>query len=193
MQPRTLEDLTGLLIKWSDGDPAAQEELWPLVYNDLRRIAGELMNGERREHTLQPTALVHEAFLRIVDQHRMRYNDRAHFFAMAARMMRRILVDHARAKRCLKRSGGERVLIDTSLHIEAAPAADTLDLDEALSRLEVMEPEKALVVELRFFGGLTNSEIAHVLACSEKTVRRHWQVAKLWLYGELTGGAGYGR
>lgn len=192
MPPTPSGDVTDLLIQWTEGDASAQEALWPLVYSDLRRMAGELMNGERRGHTLQPTALVHEAFLRLVDQRRMRFNDRAHFFAMAARVMRRVLVDHARAKRCLKRDGGERVLLDASLELPGTPEADTLDLDEALRRLEAMEPDKAQVVELRFFGGLTNGEIATVLGCSEKTVGRHWQVAKLWLFGELSGRAGHG-
>ncbi len=184
----TGEGVTGLLQAWSNGDESVREELWPLVYDELRRIAGELMKGERSGHTLQPTALVNEAYLKLVDQHKMRYRDRRHFFAMAARMMRRILVDHARAKRSLKRGNGGRVFLDVSLHLAAVPEADALDLDEALSRLEAMEPEKARVVELKFFGGLTNDELAELLSCSERTIRRHWKVAKLWLYRELSGG-----
>ena len=144
------------------------------------------MNGERHGHTLQPTALVNEAYLKLLDQRRLRFNDRSHFFAMAARMMRRILVDHARARGARKRDGGERVLLDVSTQLADSPTTDILDLDEALSRLEEMEPDKAKVVELKFFGGLTNDELATLLDCSERTVRRHWQVAKLWLYRELS-------
>ncbi len=188
MSSETNREVTDLLIQWGEGDVEVQNELWPLVYDQLRRMAGELMNGERRGHTLQPTALVNEAYLKLMDQHRMRYRDRGHFFAMAARMMRRILVDHARAKRAAKRGKGERVFLDVSLHLAALPEADALDLDEALSRLEEMDPEKARVVELKFFGGLTNDELAELSGCSERTIRRHWKVAKLWLYRELSGG-----
>lgn len=183
----TGEGVTDLLQAWSDGDDAVREELWPLVYGELRRIAGELMKGERRGHTLQPTALVNEAYLRLVDQQRVRYEDRRHFFAMASRVMRRVLVDHARAKRRLKRDGGGRVLLDVALNLAASPDVDVIELDEAMSRLEAMEPDKARIVELKFFGGLTNEEVAEVMECSEKTVRRHWQVAKLWLFRELGG------
>jgi len=179
-------EVTDLLQAWSDGDDAVREDLWPLVYNELRRVAGELMKGERRGHTLQPTALVNEAYLRLVDPKRVRFQDRRHFFAMAARMMRRILVDHARARQRQKRDGGARIPLEVALDLAARPEADVLELDEAMSKLEAMEPDKSRVVELKFFGGLTNDEAAEVLECSEKTVRRHWQVAKLWLYRELS-------
>jgi RNA polymerase sigma factor (TIGR02999 family) len=185
-------DVTDLLVLWNNGDTSVDQEVWPLVYDHLRQIAGELMNGERRDHTLQPTALVNEAYLKIVELRRIRYRDRQHFFAIAARMMRRILVDHARARGTRKRDGGERVVLDISSHLADSPTADILDLDEALLRLEEMEPEKAKVVELKFFGGLTNDELAELLGCSEKTVRRHWKVAKLWLYRELSEDRGHG-
>lgn len=192
MPPEIENEITDLLIHWGEGDRTSQEECWPLVYDHLRQIAGELMNGERRDHTLQPTALVNEAYLKIVELRRIRYRDRKHFYAVAARMMRRILVDHARARGARKRDGGERVVLDISSHLADSPTADILDLDEALLRLEEMEPEKAKVVELKFFGGLTNDELAELIGCSEKTVRRHWKVAKLWLFRELSGDRGYG-
>jgi len=185
-------DVTDFLVLWNNGDTSVDQEVWPLVYDHLRQIAGELMNGERRDHTLQPTALVNEAYMKIVELRRIRYRDRQHFFAIAAQMMRRILVDHARARGARKRDGGERVVLDISSHLADSPTADILDLDEALLRLEEMEPEKAKVVELKFFGGLTNDELAELLGCSEKTVRRHWKVAKLWLYRELSEDRGHG-
>lgn len=188
MSSETNREVTDLLIQWGEGDAEVQNELWPLVYDHLRRMAGELMNGERRSHTLQPTALVNEAYLKLMDQHRMRYRDSGHFFAMAARMMRRILVDHARAKRAAKRDGGERVEVDITVFAAQLPSTDVIELDDALTRLQALEPEKARVVELKFFGGLTNGELSGVIGCSERTIRRHWQVAKLWLYRELSGG-----
>jgi len=180
-------NVTELLSLWTQGDEAARDELWSAVYNELRRLGGELMNGERRNHTLQPTALVNEAFLKMLELKRIRYRDRQHFFAMAARMMRRILVDHAREKGARKRDWGERVTVELPQLGISPPAIDLLDLDRALDRLEEMEPENALAVELRFFGGLTNEEVANVLGCSERTVGRHWRVARLWLYREISG------
>ena len=191
MSPEGSRKVTDLLILWGEGDKSSRDELWPLVYGELRRMAGELMNGERRGHTLQPTALVNEAYLKLVDLRRIHFKDRRHFFAIAARMMRRILVDHARARGAHKRDGGERVVLDISSQLADSPTTDVLVLDEALSRLEEMEPDKARVVELKFFAGLTNGELAGLLDCSERTVRRHWQVAKLWLYRELSGNSGH--
>lgn len=188
MSPRMNQNVTELLRLWGQGETSARDELWPLVYEELRRTAGELMKGERQGHTLQPTALVNDAYIKLTGFRRVRYRDRRHFFAIAARMMRRILVDHARAKGALKRDGGEGVILDISSLLASMPTAEVLDLNDALSRLEEMEPEKAKVVELRFFGGLTSGESAEVLGCSEKTVRRHWKIAKLWLYRELTRG-----
>lgn len=179
-------ELTNLLRLWNEGDGHAHDGLWPLVYDELRRLAGALMKNEQRGHTLQPTALVNEAYLKLIELNRIRFRDRAHFFAMASRMMRRILVDHARSRGARKRDGGERVTLDTVDINQHVPLVDLLDLDTALSALERMDPTKAQVVELRFFGGLRNKEMAGALGCSERTVRRHWSVAKLWLFRELS-------
>ena len=175
------ENVTELLSLWGHGDDDARDELWSAVYKELRRLAGELMNGERCNHTLQPTALVNEAYLKMLGLKRIQYRDRRHFFAMAARMMRRILVDHAREKGARKRDWGERVTVELSVLGTNPPSIDLLDLDRALDHLGEMDPENALVVELRFFGGLTNEEVATVLGFSERTVSRHWRVARLWL------------
>jgi len=179
-------EVTQLLRSWSDGDENAREALWPLIYDHLRKLAAELMAGERIGHTLQPTALVGEAYLRLADQRRMRYRDRIHFFAMASRTMRRVLVDHARGKKRQKRDGGTRVPIEIALDREGTSVAGVDELDEALTRFEVIDREKAKIVELKFFGGLTNDQVADVMQCSERTVRRHWDVAKLWLFRELS-------
>jgi RNA polymerase sigma-70 factor (ECF subfamily) len=179
------DEVTGLLRLWCDGDEAAQETLWPLVYDELRRVSAELMRGERDSHTLQPTALVSEAYIRLADQKHVRYRDRRHFFVIAARMMRRILVDHARTKQRKKRDAGIRVPIEIALDKEGTSMVGLSDLDEALGRLETMEKSKAEVVELKFFGGLNHQEVAEVMGCSERTVRRHWKVAKMWLHREL--------
>jgi RNA polymerase sigma factor (TIGR02999 family) len=177
--------ITDILKEWEAADRSDHEELWSLVYGEVHRLAGDLMNSERPHHTLQPTALVNEAYMKLVELKKIRYRDRTHFFAIAARLMRRILVDHARAKNTAKRNGGDRMPFDVTLQLADAPDADALDLDRALRRLEELEPEKARVVELRFFGGLTEAEIADELGCSQRTVRRHWRVAKLWLHREL--------
>jgi RNA polymerase sigma factor (TIGR02999 family) len=178
-------EVTDMLRELSDGDTAVREELWSAVYDELRRVAGDLMKGERHGHTLQPTALVNETYIRLVDLNRVSYKDRRHFFALAARMMRRILVEHARANRRKKRDGGTRITLELGINLASKPDADMLDLNEAMKKLEAIEKEKADVVELRFFGGLTVEETAQVIGRSEKTVRRHWKVARLWLYREL--------
>lgn len=177
-------EVTLLLRAWSDGDDGARERLWPLVYDELRAMAGAFMRDERRGHTLQATALVHEAYLRLVDQDRVRWRDRRHFFAIAAKMMRRILVDHARRRASRKRSG-ERAPVEEASKLMDHLDSDLVAIDGALSSFEAVDPERAQVVELKFFAGLTNDETAGVLECSERTVRRHWQVARLWLYREL--------
>jgi len=176
-----------LLRQWREGNQHAFERLSELVYDELRRMARGYLAGERRDHTLQPTALVHETYLRLVDQTAMAFEDRRHFFALAATTMRRILVDHARGQRCEKRGGDQqRVTLDAVGELAAADrAAEVLAVDEALERLAVEDRLKASVVELRFFGGLTNDEVASVLGLSEPTVRRHWRTAKLWLHREL--------
>jgi RNA polymerase sigma factor (TIGR02999 family) len=182
------EEITDLLRSWRGGDTEASDALWPLVYDQLRLMAGNFMRSERADHTLQPTALVHEAYLRLVDQQRSTYQDRDHFYALAARMMRRILVDHARKRRARKRDGGVKIPLDSVENLGGSLDADVVDLDRALTDLEALDPEKARVVELRFFAGMSSDDVARLLGCSERTVRRHWQVARLWLYRELTGG-----
>jgi RNA polymerase sigma factor (TIGR02999 family) len=163
------------------------DRLVPLVYDELRRMARAYLAGERPDHTLEPTALVHETYLRLVDQKAMAWEDRRHFFAIAATTMRRILVDHARALRREKRGGDRpRVSLDAIGELPAADrAAEVVAIDEALERLATEDRLKASVVELRFFAGLTNDETAAVLGLSEPTVRRHWRTAKLWLHREL--------
>lgn len=182
--------VTRLLQQWSNGDPQALEDLIPLVYDELRQVARQYLRRERPGHTLQPTALVHEAYLKLVDQRRIRWQNRAHFFAVAAQLIRRILVDHARARGASKRGGGLRQL---TIEADVAPAErrgqagelDVLALDGALSRLAELDPRQAHVVELRFFGGLDVEETAEVLGVSSPTVKRDWRTAKAWLYREL--------
>jgi RNA polymerase sigma-70 factor, ECF subfamily len=177
--------ITRLLRAWSQGDDAALAELTPLVHAELRRLARGYMKAERRDHTLQATALVNECFLRLMDARHVHWQDRAHFFALSARLMRRILVDVARARRYDKRGGGaEHVPLD-----EQVPAVesgrDLVALDDALHSLATIDQRKSHVVELRFFGGLSHEETADILGVSTKTVMREWQVAKMWLLREL--------
>lgn len=178
------EGLTQLLIRWRSGDDAALDELMPLVYGELRRLARAKMRGERRDHTLQPTALVHEAFARLVNLG-IDWKDRAHFLSMAARLMRQVLVDHARGHRALKRGRGAlRVsLRDADAVVEACP--ELLDLDEALDRLRQHDPRASRVVELHYFGGLRYREIAEVLGLSEATVDRDMRFSRAWLLRQL--------
>jgi RNA polymerase sigma factor (TIGR02999 family) len=179
------QEVTALLRAWGDGDAGAEEKLWSLVYGDLRAMAARLLKSEREDHTLQATALVHESFLRLVNHREIRWQDRAHFFALASRVMRHILVDHARRRDSAKRCGAGKRQLDDALVMAKRRSLDLVALDDALSSLESIEPQKATVVELRFFGGLTARETAEVLGCSEKTVLRHWSFAKIWLYHEL--------
>lgn len=175
-------------MAWNGGDPEALDALLPLVYAELRRVAGRYMNRERRDHTLQATALVNEAYLRLIDVQAVRWQNRAHFFAMAARMMRRILVDAARARDYQKRGGGAAMLsLDEALVVPLEPAEDLVALDEALNALARVDVRKSQVVELRFFGGLDIDETAEALHVSRDTVKRDWRVAKLWLLRELDG------
>jgi RNA polymerase sigma factor (TIGR02999 family) len=161
----------------------------PLVYRELRRLAGGYFRGERSDHTLQPTALANEVYLRLVDQSRVELNDRPHFFAIAGRMMRRVLVDHARAHRAQKRGGdGTRLVFDEAVHQPVPAEIDAIELSDALSALEKMDERQARVVELRFFGGLTVEEIAGVMDLSTATVKREWRTARAWLYRELSEG-----
>ena len=183
------DDATALLLAWRDGDAAAFDRLVPLVHHELLRLARAYMAKERAGHTLQPTALVNEAYLRLINVHRIQWQNRAHFIAMAARTMRRILVDSARARGNEKRGGGlEKVPLDD---VELGPAIseiDVLRVDEALQALAAIYPRPHDVVELRFFGGLTIEETAEVLSISPDTVKRDWRFAKLWLVRELTRG-----
>lgn len=180
-------DVTGLLLRWSAGDEQALQALLPLIYDECRRIAARQLQHERAEHTLEPTALVHELYLRLADQRRTTWENRAQFFSIAARLMRRILVDHARARRADKR-GGSVIFLALDVADEAAAEngiAEVLAIDEALERLAARDPDQLRVVELRFFAGLTVEETAHVLGRSARTVKREWQLAKAWLFREL--------
>ncbi len=176
-----------LLRAWGKGDVRAGEELVPLVYRELRRRAGAYLRRERQDHTLQPTALVHEAYVRLVGQERVTWQSRAHFFGVAAQMMRRILVDHARQHRAHKRPGaGAKVTLDDHIGAAQPPDCEILLLDQALNELALVEGRQAEIVELRYFGGLTEEEVAALLSLSRATVTREWQVARTWLYRRMT-------
>ncbi len=182
------QDVTQLLIDWSDGNREALDKLLPLVYQELRRLADRYLRRERSDHTLQATALVHEAYLKLIDQRNVHWQNRAHFFGVAAQAMRRILVDHARAHQSAKRgSGGLKLSIDEGLEVsEEQPAADMVALDDALNALAEIDPQKSRIVELRFFGGLSIEETAEVLGIGTATVIRQWRMAKAWLYNEVS-------
>jgi|SRR5882762_1854687 len=181
------QEITQLLKAWSGGDLAALDELTPLCYQELRRLAQRHMRRERMGHTLQTSALVNEAFLRLTDWENVEWQNRAQFFAMAARIMRNVLVDFARARRQAKRGGDvPRVSLATAAHIPQNRSADIIALDEALGALATLSERQSRVVELRFFGGLTIEEIAEVLKVSTGTVRRDWSLARAWLYRELS-------
>ena len=180
-------EVTRLLLAWTDGDQAALERLTPLVYAELRRLARRYMGRERRGHTLQTSALVNEAYLRLVGAQGVQWRNRAHFFAVSAQAMRRILVDFARARRNLKRGRGRPpVSLEDVALVAPERQADLLALDEALSRLASLSPRQGRVVELRYFGGLSEEEIAGVLGLSPRTVRSDWSLARTWLYRELS-------
>jgi RNA polymerase sigma factor (TIGR02999 family) len=187
MNDAQTHEVTEILREWFGGDEKAAERLFPLVYDELKRQARRSLSNERRDHTLQPTALVHEAYLRLLDQTVLRAENRTHFFAIASRLMRQILVDHARNRNAEKRGGAAQRLSleDKDVSLEEI-AGDILSLNDALERFEKFDERKARVVEMRFFAGLKESEIADVLGVNEKTVRRDWQFAKLWLYRELS-------
>jgi RNA polymerase sigma factor (TIGR02999 family) len=180
--------VTQLLEHWSRGDDAALAELTPLVYEELRRLAHRQMGGERPDHTLQTTALVNEAYLRLADQTNLRWQNRAHFFAVAARAMRQILVNYAKSYRAQKRGGGAlKVDLDDVAIVSPAESKEIVDLHEALERLATLDSRKAQVVELKYFGGLNYDEMAEVLKISPVTVRRDWEFARAWLHTELHG------
>lgn len=179
-------DVTQLLIRWSRGDNSALDQLMPLVYDELRRLARSYLRRERPDHTLQATDLVHEAYLRLIEQDAVTWQNRAHFFGIASQMMRRILVNHALARRAAKRGGFvQRLSLDKAVSFGAQPDVDLLALDEALTDLEKMDARQSHIVELRFFGGLSIEETAEVLKISPATVKREWATAKLWLRRQM--------
>jgi RNA polymerase sigma-70 factor, ECF subfamily len=180
-------DVTQLLVAWSNGDQAARDQLMPVVYEELHRLARRYMRRESPGHTLQTSALVNEAFLRLVDQRNVHWQNRAHFFAIAAQMMRRILVDYARSRSFAKRGGGERALpLDEGLIVSEERSAEVVAVHEALEELAKFDARKSQIVELRFFGGLTIDETAEVLGISPGTVMSNWTVAKAWLRREIS-------
>jgi RNA polymerase sigma factor (TIGR02999 family) len=182
-----------LLRAWGRGDLHARDELVPVVYRELRRRAGAYLRRERPEHTLQPTALVHEAYLRLTAQDRVAWQNRAHFFAIAAQMMRRVLIDHAREHQAVKRPGANlRVVLDDGIGAAQPPSCELMMVDEALVDLARIDPRQAQIVELRYFGGLSEQEVAAVLSVSRATVTREWQTARAWLYRRLTTGRARG-
>jgi RNA polymerase sigma-70 factor (ECF subfamily) len=181
------ENASALLRAWSEGDQGALDRLTPIVYEELRRLARRYMRGERAGHSLQTTALVHEAYTRLVDYKRMQWQDRAHFFAVSAQLMRRILVEHAR-RHNLKRGGDvPHVSLDEAAFVGGDEDTDMVALDDAMSSLARIDPRKVQVVEMRFFGGLSVEETAEVLKVSPVTVKRDWRAARAWLYRELSG------
>ncbi len=181
--------ITALLVAWSHGDARALDALMPVVYDQLRSLAGHFLRGERAHHTLVSSALVSEAFLRLVELEQVNWNDRAHFFALCARLMRRILIDHARKQRASKRGDGREALqLDEDAMVLAGRHPDLLTLDQAMNRLAERDPQQARIVELRYFGGLDRDEIALVLGVSSATVTRRWRMARAWLFGQLRGG-----
>jgi RNA polymerase sigma factor (TIGR02999 family) len=189
-RPVDQHEVTQLLADWSQGDRAALDKLTPLVYEELRHLAHRYMEGQRPDHTLQTTALVNEAYLRLADQKRANFTNRSHFFAVAAKAMRQILVDHAKASLRQKRGGGApKVNLEEAVLMAPERPREILELNDALERLAMLDSRKADVVELRYFGGLKQDEIADVLKISPVTVRRDWVFAKTWLYGQLHGAA----
>jgi RNA polymerase sigma-70 factor, ECF subfamily len=185
------EGVTQLLRAWSAGDETALEQLTPLVEAELRRVARGYMGRERKDHTLQATALVNEVFIRLTDARHLSWQNRAHFLGISARLMRRVLVDHARTRGYRKRGGeAERVPLDEALLVVPEPTVDVVALDRALEALAAVDARKSRVVELRFFGGLSVEETAEVLHVSADTIKRDWRLAKLWLLNELNGGSG---
>ena len=189
-----MEEITRLLARWADGDGQAFEALMPVVYEELRRLANHYLRQERSGHTLQPTALVHEAYLRLAGVHDLRFRSRAHFYGAAARVMRRVLVDHARHRGRIKRGGPEREMVafDEAIDTPIDAQVDFVALDEALVALEHISPERARVVELRYFGGLSVEDTAEYLGVAPATVKRHWAFARAWLFQRLSGEAAAG-
>jgi RNA polymerase sigma-70 factor (ECF subfamily) len=186
------DDISRLLTAWSGGNQAALDRLTAIVYMELRRLAHYYMDRERAGHILQTTALVNEAYMRLVDYKRMQWQDRAHFFAVASRVMRRILVDHARSHNLKRGAGVQHLPLDDVAVVSPSRTDDMLALDDAMNGLARLDPRKAQIIEMRFFGGLSVEETAEVLQVSPATVRRDWSIARFWLYRELGGGTGDG-
>ena len=183
------ENITKLLLDLTNGNRAVVDDLLPLIYGELRSLAANYLRRERSDHTLQPTALVHEAYLRLVDQTQVNWQNRAHFFGMAAQMMRRILVDHARAHKAGKRgSDYQKLSLDENIDKAAERSAELIALDDALSELAEVDEMKSRIIELRYFGGLTVEETAEVLGVTPVTINRHWRMAKAWLFGKMKKG-----
>ena len=188
--PPEQHQITQLLAEWSEGNQSALDELYPLVYKELHRLARRYMSRERKGHTLQTTALINEAYVRLVDQRNVRWANRSHFFAISAQIMRRILIDHARRHAYAKRGGGaQQVSLEEAAAVTPDLSSELVRLDEALKSLAEMDARRSQVVELRYFGGLNNEEIAEILKVSENTVTRDWNMARAWLYQQLTGSA----
>ena len=186
MSTPSSNDLTQLLVDWGNGNEAALDQLMPLVYSELHRLAGSYMWREGGGHTLKTSALINEAYLRLVDQKSMQWQNRAHFFGVAARLMRQILVDHARSRSRAKRGGGARMVSLVEQSAISKEIEDVIALDDALKNLSEMDPRKSQIVEMKFFGGLTTEEVAEVLNVTTRTVEREWRKAKAWLYKAVT-------
>jgi len=182
----TKQSVSALLAKWQAGDAEALEALVPLVYNELRRLAHRYLQKERPDHILQSTALVHEAYLRLMKQSGKKFENRAHFFAICAQLMRQILVEYARNRRAAKRDGGQTLTLDDTIALVKSKSVDLIALDDALEGLAKLDPQQSRIVELRFFGGLSIEETSQVLAISEATVKRDWTTAKVWLHHQMS-------
>ncbi|MBB6144769.1 RNA polymerase sigma factor (TIGR02999 family) [Silvibacterium bohemicum] len=178
--------VTGLLVRWSQGDHSALEQLTPIIYDDLLRLARSRLRREYGEHTLEPTGLVHEAYLRLADQTKLHAENRVHFYAIAANTMRRVLIEHARKRLAQKRGGGIKVTLQTGMDIAAQPAPDVIVLDDALRRLEEIDERKSRAIELKFFGGMTTEEIGLVLGISVATVGRELRLGQAWIRREMS-------
>ncbi len=186
MSQNTTQEITQLLLAWGDGDKQALDRLMPFVYEELRRLAKNYMRNQRSDHTLQTTALVNEAYLRLIDSSQVRWQNRTHFFAISAQLMRRVLVDFARKKKAIKRGGEEqKITFDEALPVSSQKESELIALDEALNELAKMNERQSQIVEMRYFGGMNEKEIAEALNISARTVRRDWSVARAWLYREL--------
>jgi RNA polymerase sigma factor (TIGR02999 family) len=180
------QSVSALLLRWRDGDEEALQDLLPLVYRELRRLAHYYLQGQRPGHTLQSTALVHEAYLRLVKQRQGKFQNRAHFFAISAQLMRQILVEYARSRQAAKRNAGRRITFNDAIHLVKGRGLDLVALDDALNALARLDPQQSRIVELRFFSGLSIEDTAHVLEISPATVKRDWFTAKAWLRHEMS-------